>query len=302
MDLKSRIKTLFKEAELYKSQGLLMEALEKYGLVAELIRDDKKLGGRQYLLDALSKKISVVERQAQEFGQTSRSPELSTKVQDLIKQLFSFSQDDDEEVAELEGTIALAKFGQFERAIVEFNRLLKRDSLRVVAAKNAIRCYLATTDFDGALNQFEQWRSSVDFSSNELEQVRRFLQEVLNKKGVEETRLPVMESTGVVEDETPGEEFLDIVSIGLTLARGPRKGKFVELDVNFQRMDTISLMISSEDKDLVENLQVGVKLDNVEFSSPFAVFTGSGVVSARSKIESGPKQGDYMLDIKISSG
>jgi len=302
MDLKSRIKTLFKEAELYKSQGLLMEALEKYGLVAELIRDDKKLGGRQYLLDALSKKISVVERQAQEFGQTSRSPELSTKVQDLIKQLFSFSQDDDEEVAELEGTIALAKFGQFERAIVEFNRLLKRDSLRVVAAKNAIRCYLATTDFDGALNQFEQWRSSVDFSSDELEQVRRFLQEVLNKKGVEETRLPVMESTGVVEDETPGEEFLDIVSIGLTLARGPKKGKFVELDVNFQRMDTISLMISSEDKDLVENLQVGVKLDNVEFSSPFAVFTGSGVVSARSKIESGPKQGDYMLDIKISSG
>jgi hypothetical protein len=301
MDVKDQIKNLFKEAELYRSQGLLMEAVEKYAYVADLIQDNKKLASRNYLLDALSQKINAVKKEHEKLSQVSRSPELSTKVQDLIKQLFSFSQDENGDAAEIEGIIALAKFGQFERAIVEFNRLVKKDSLRVVAAKNVVRCYMALSDYDGALNQFEQWRSSVDFSSDELEHVRVFLKEVLDKKGVEGSRLPVTESTGVSEEESAGEEFLDIVSIGLTLAHGAKKGRFVELDVNFQRGDTISLMISSEDKDLVENLQVGMHLEDVEFSSPFAVFTGTGDVTGRSQIDSGPKQGDFMLDIKIKS-
>jgi tetratricopeptide (TPR) repeat protein len=300
MDLKSQIKALFKEAELYRTQGLLEEAKKKYSLVADLIQENEGLSNRDYLLDALGKKMDAVDQDSERINEASRAPALSTKVQDLIKKLFSFSGEEDKDSSDLEGAIALAKFGQFERAIVEFNKLVKRDALRVVAAKNVIRCHVALSDFENASNQFSQWRSSVDFSSEELERVRVFLQEVLEKKGVDKKLIPLAERTEeATEDEVPSDELLDIVSIGMTLVRGSKKGRFVELDVNFQRGNTISLMISGEDRDLMENLQVGVKLNEVEFSSPFAVFKGAGVVSAKTQIDAGPKQGDYMLDIKI---
>jgi len=301
MDIKNQIKTLFKEAELYRSQGLLAEAQEKYMLVAELIHNNKQLSNRAYLLDALSKKIGATKQEVEKARSLSRSPKLPTKVQDLIKSLFSFSKEQSEDAAELEGAVALAKFGQFERAIVEFNRLLKRDSLRVISAKNILRCHVALADFDAAVNHYKQWRSSVDFSLEELENVRVFLQDILEKKGIKKDLPSLVEITDVEEGEPPQEELLDIVSIGITIGRGHKKPRFLELDVNFQRGNTISLMISSEDKDLVDSLQVGVKLDEVEFSSPFAVFTGAGIVSARTRIDSGPKEGHYMLDLKIQS-
>ena len=301
MDVKSQIKTLFKEAELYRSQGLLAEAKEKYAHVAELVKENERLANRDYLLRELAKKISAVDQQFERVKTASRAPQLSSRVQDLIKRLFSFSHDDSPEAAELEGAVALAKFGQFERAIVEFNRLIKNDALRIVSAKNILRCHAALSDFDNALTQYEQWRSSVDFSSEELEKIRVFFQDILDKKGVEKKLPSIIEPAETKQEEESLEELLDIVSIGITLERGPKKGKFVELDVNFQKGNTISLMIASEDKDLIENLQVGFKLNNVEFSSPFAVFTGAGVVSARTMIDSGPKQGDYMLDIRIQS-
>lgn len=301
MDVKNQIKTLFKEAELYRSQGLLAEAQEKYMAVAELIHSNTQLSNRAYLLDALSKKIGTTKEELERARSLSRSPKLPTKVQDLIKRLFSFSEVPNKDAAELEGAVALAKFGQFERAIVEFNRLLKRDSVRVIAAKNILRCHLALDDFDAAVNHYKQWRSSVDFSLEELERVRVFLQDVLEKKGIEKALPSLAEATDMEESASPEEELLDIVSIGITVGHGDKRPRFFELDVNFQRGNTISLMISSEDKELIDSLQVGVKLDDVEFSSPFAVFTGAGVVSGKTRINSGPKEGDYMLDIKIQS-
>jgi len=75
----------------------------------------------------------------------------------------------------------------------------------------------------------------------------------------------------------------------------------VELDVSFQSGNVISLIVSSKDEHLIENLKVGVRLDDVHFYSPVAIFRGSGVVSAKTQIKSGPKKGDYSLDIKIES-
>ncbi|HAO21711.1 MAG TPA: hypothetical protein DCQ37_15330, partial [Desulfobacteraceae bacterium] len=65
--------------------------------------------------------------------------------------------------------------------------------------------------------------------------------------------------------------------------------------------NVINILISSTDKFLLEHLEVGISLDQVQFYSPMAMFNGKAVVSAKSKIESGPKQGYYSLDIKIKS-
>jgi len=300
VDIKRQIQSLFKEAEVYRSQGLFVEAKDKYNRLAALIQENDQIANRQSLLDAISKKISAVEIEIKKRKKSPPIPEMSPKVQDLIKNLFSFSQGNDKDAAKLDGAIALTKFGQFERALIEFNELIKKDSLRVVAAKNIVRCHVALSSLDNAVTKYQQWVSSDIFSSGQLEQVRVFLQGILDRKGIDETLPTVREPTDATEeDETSEEEFLEICSIGITLDDEQKQGTLAELDVHFQRGNMISLIIPAKDKELIENLNVGVRLNDVQYYSPIAVFKASGIVSGKAQIKIGPKQGDYRLDIKI---
>ncbi|UCD86869.1 MAG: tetratricopeptide repeat protein [Desulfobacterales bacterium] len=306
MDAESLIKSLLKEAELYQSQGLLDEAKEKYNNAAALIQKNEQLENRQNLLDTVSEKISALGSDFDRAEKAPKSPDLSPKVQDLIKNLFSFSDDRDEDATQLEGAIALAKFGQFERALAEFNELIKKDSLRVVSAKNILRCHIANGSLDDAIAQYEQWLSSdIVFSSQQLESIRIFLQSILDRKGIHK-RLPsvvasahfeaVIQPTDVDEHEIPEEEeFLDITLIGIR----PQRGRLIELDVNFQRGNTVSVIIPGKDKDTINRIQLGLRMDDVECSSAFAVFMASGIVTEKTRIDSGAKRGDYRIDIKI---
>ncbi len=301
MDIKKQIQALFKEAELYRSHGLFVEAKAKYDNVAKLIQKNDRIANRQSLLDAISKKIGAVENEIKKFEKPPAMPKMSTKAQDLVKNLFSFSEDKEEDAALLEGAMVLAKFGQFERALIEFNELIKKDSLRVAAAKNIIRCHIALSSSDEAITKYRQWLSGDSFSSGQLEEIRIFFQDILDRKGIDKKLPAVTQPKDAREEETREEEFLDISSIAVTLGDESKKGALIELDVNFQRGNTISLIISRDDKDLIENLKVGLKLNNIQFYSPIAVFNGSGIVSEKAPIELGPKKGDYRVDIEIQN-
>jgi hypothetical protein len=109
---------------------------------------------------------------------------------------------------------------------------------------------------------------------------------------------PALEVEPQAESE---EEFLDITSIGITFDAGPRKGKMVEFDVNFQSGNMLSLIISKQENELIETLQEKMELKEVQFFSPIAIFNGAGVVASKTKIKAGPKQGDYCVDIRIVS-
>ena len=109
------------------------------------------------------------------------------------------------------------------------------------------------------------------------------------------------QDVGAAEQDEGDEEFLDITSIGITFDSGPRKGKMVEFDVNFQSGNMLSLIISKQDQALIEDLKAGMELKDIQFYSPIAIFNGLGVVSSKTQIKSGPKQGDYCLDIRIKS-
>lgn len=301
MDIKAQIKTLIKEAEVYRSHGLLDEAEGKYRHAAGLIQKNEQIANRQSLLDAISKKIDTLGDDIRKVKKAPTTPELSPKAQDLIKRLFSFSEEEDEDAAELEGAIALAKFGQFQRALTEFNGLLKKDAFRVVAAKNILRCHITLSSLDDAVTQYEQWLSGDIFSSEELGNIRIFLQDVLNRKGIDKSLPTVTKPTDDDEDETQEEELLDISVIGITLDHGPYQGKQIELDVNFQRGDMLSLIIPSKDSDLIEKLDDGYQLSDVKLYSPIAIFRGSGIVLEKTEIGVGPRKGDYRLDIRIKS-
>lgn len=310
MDIKQRLKTMLQEAELYRSQGLIVEAHAKYNDAADLIKSINNLKNKESLLNSISDKIKALDDTKNKVDKGPASPELSKKAQDLIKNLFAFSENNDPDAAALDGAVALAKFGQFDRAIKELDALLAKESLRIEAAKNILRCHLSAASADEAINQYHQWFSGEIFLPSQLEAVRGYLEDILQKRGIE-TKLPspldaAQENTSqkAVDNQVasePEEEFLDITSIGITFESGPRKGKMVEFDVNFQSGNMLSLIISKKDQELIQDLKAGLKLKDVQFYSPIAIFNGAGVISSKTQIKSGPKQGDYCLDIRIVS-
>jgi len=341
MNIVEKLKALLKEAELYHRQGLLNEAMGKYEKSTALVQNNEQLKSRPNLMAGITKKINALKKDIHKVDAAEDRPEVSTKVQDLIKQLFVSSEDKDQDATALDAAIALAKFGQHERALSEFNELLKKDAVRVVAAKNIIRYHMTHTSVDAAVSQYEQWLSSELFVTGELKKLRMFLQGLMKKEGIDQ-KLPGPEAPAVPQEptiempeievseiempeieapeiETPGidmpdfegldiemdddmdDEILDIHSIGITFDKGPHEGETRELDVSFQSGNEISLLISQSEKDLLDFFKVRDTLSNVQFYSPIAMFDGTCVVDAKTKIESGPRLGDYNLDIKIVS-
>ena len=322
MDIKKEIKSLLQHAELYKSQGLLNESLEQYVQAGRMLKKHAARIGNKKLLPAVAKRIKDLKAEIARIDASPDMSEVTEKAQNIIKEKFAFAEK--EETRDLEGAIALVKFGQFERALREFQQLMGREEFRLDAAKNIIRCHVTLDTLDDAVAQYREWFGNAILSAEELNKLRVFLQSILDKKGVREilpvrepepaVRPAVVEDQGVMDgeiimpelvegevigEEISDEEIIDISSVEITLEEGPGKGRTVEYDVSFQSGRVINLLISSSDKALIETLRTGLELKKVHFYSPIAMFNGEGVVFSKSRIESGPKQGDYSLDIQI---
>lgn len=331
MNILKKIKTLLKEAELYHSQGLLYEAIAKYNDATELIQNNEQLKNKQNLLGGIANKINKLNEDISKIELAPKKPEVSGNIQDLIKKMSAFSPDVDEDAKALEGAVALAKFGQFKRAISDFNELLKRDSTRVDAAKNILRCHMTLFSIDEAISQYEKWLLDDIFNSNQLNIVYIFFESLLKGEGVEET-LPKTkeqvdkakvtvssendqvqvsepkdaglekseaESEGEVESEAGSEDVLDVNSIGISVESGPQKGHVYEFKVRFQLGKVVSLLIPNRDKDLIENFKIGSEIHGVQYYSNVGLFNGSGLVSAVKEITIGPLRGDYCVDIEV---
>jgi tetratricopeptide (TPR) repeat protein len=297
MDVKERIKSLLQQADIYQAQGLLHEAKDRYMQAAQIIKQHEDVIRNKTLLSSIAAKVRAINDDMKRLDESPLLKEMPEQVQEVIRTKFSFSKDDN--LKDMEGAIALAKFGQYKRALREFNELLTREDIRMDVAKNIIRCHMAMDLIEDAAIQYEQWMSGNLFSTGQLGKLRFFLQNILEKKGIDR-ELPMPDDPGR-EKETAQEEILDISSVGITISEGVKKGETIEYDVSFQSGNVINILISSTDKYLLEHLDVGITLDHVQFYSPMAMFNGKAIVSAKSKIESGPKQGYYSLDIKIKS-
>jgi tetratricopeptide (TPR) repeat protein len=325
MNIIKKIKTLLKEAELYHSQGLLYEAIAKYNDATELIQKNKQLKNKQNLLEGISKKINVLKKDISKIELAPKKPEVSENIQDLIKKMYSFSPDMDEDAKAIEGAVALAKFGQFKRAILDFNELIKKDSTRVDAAKNILRCHIALFSIEEAISQYENWLLDDIFHPNQLDKIYIFFENLLKSEGVEKTLPKTKEEVNEVkvkaspendqaqisepadaeleqsevESEAGSEDVLDVNSIGISVDSGPQKGHVYEFKVRFQLGKVVSLLIPSRDKNVIENFKVGNEIHDVQYYSNVGLFKGSGLVSAVKEITIGPLRGDYCVDIEV---
>jgi len=172
------IKSLLKEAEVYRDQGLLQEAIKKYNIASELILKNNKIKNRQNLLHVISQKMGALEN---DFKKKNKPVSRKTpkKTQELIKNKNKFSKKMGRGEAALENAINLAKLGKYKRALKELQNLISVDSVRVNAAKNIIRCNMALSAPDDAIEQYNEWKSNNLFRNDQLEKVRFFLKSSL---------------------------------------------------------------------------------------------------------------------------
>ena len=175
MTAAKEIKSLLKEAQLYQSQGLLKEARIRYEKAAEVVKKDETLTSKSQVLAGIEKKLQSLDAVANKIEKKTVITEISARDKDLIKRLFSSVATDDQDTSLLEGAVALAKFGQFDRAIAEFEELLEKSPLRIVAAKHILRCHMAMRALHDPMTQFHRWVSTGYFGKEELSEISTFL-------------------------------------------------------------------------------------------------------------------------------
>ena len=137
------------------------------------------------LMRSISKKIHKLEQSIYNSPQDLKTPKLSKKSQDLVKNLSTYSKKLGKDEALLEGAMSLAKLGQYESAIVEFKKLLPNHKLGVHAAKNIIRNFIALSKPEMAVKYFKKWVENKIFENRQIENIRLFLESNLKNKGFE---------------------------------------------------------------------------------------------------------------------
>lgn len=301
MNLGSNIKSMLKEAELYRSQGLLNEAIQQYKAVESIIGKNENIKNRESLLAKIANKIKIIHKELDDINKPSAPPQVSEKVQNLMREMFSFNDPGNMGSAALGGAISLAEFGQYEKALEEFTHLLDYENLHMEAAKKLIRYGFKYQGADQTVERFSTIVKHPRFSPEEIATLERYFQQILKNAGIEKdlSRIATEVKTAEPESEIDDEDILDISAIRLILPKGPQKGDKLELDVNFQHGSQINLIVSQKEKGIVESLDAGDLINGVIFYSPVAIFSGTVHVLSKKPIGAGPKRGDFSINLKI---
>ncbi len=298
MNLSEKIKNLIKEGELYRAQGLLTEALSSYKEAAAILKK-VKIKNKDAWLKKLSSIISDLKTELKKVQAPRKPPRVPEAAQALMKDMFSLDDPRIKGSATMGGAIALAEFGQFEKAVDEFSLLLDRDSLRLEAARNILKYSLRFEKPDAVVNRLKFFAADQRFSEKEIDSLKSYLQDLFKQQGIDaDISMEAQEGAKPVS-EVSDDDVIDIGAIRLTLARGPKKGENIELEINFQQGKQLNIIIPKKDKDIAEGFVKGSIIENVEFYSPIAIFSGTAYVSERMTISSGPKRGDFSVNITI---
>ncbi|MCK5783021.1 MAG: hypothetical protein KAH06_01125 [Desulfobacterales bacterium] len=300
MDFGKKIKKYYKEAELYSSHGLLTEALEKYKAIEGLVKSTQNIRNRDGILKQIALKIELTVKKIKKLDGPKTTTKVADDAQSLMKEMFSFDDPEAKGSSALGGAVALAKFGQYDKAIEELNRLLEYDKLRLEAAKNILWCWVQQNYTDYAVSLYQKWRKNKLFPPEEANTIQDYFNALLGKSDSDH-EIDGLESQRTVEpdSEIDDDEMLDISAVRFVLPRGPKEGEKIELDISFQSGKYIRMIISRKEKDLIDSINPGDLLKEIVFYSPVAIFSGEGYVSSKNEIDAGPKKGDYSLEIKL---
>ena len=303
-DTKASAKTLMREIEVYRSHCLYVEAIKRAEELADLIRSSRRIKNKAENLSAIDKKCGEIRKEAEAFDAFGTSIFLTTADRKRIKDVIASGCKEGSEEAVYESAIAMLVFGQFDEAIGEFKKMIGSDRFRVAAAKSIIRSHIAKSSIAGAVAQYDKWQASRNFPSSQLENVRHFLSSILRKKGVslslQKPREPEEIPIVIPEPEVPDQEIPDLLSISLPYRNRSDTKKEALLDIHFQRGKTINIIVPRDLAGLIDYLQPGMTLKDVQINSTDFIYIETCVVYGKSLLRVGKNQGDYTVTLKLS--
>jgi tetratricopeptide (TPR) repeat protein len=293
-----QVMALLKEGEVYQSQGLFEQAREKYLDIRKMMKRHDALSSNKKLVAQVDAKTEALENILKDIDQDNQMPGLSEDVQDLISDLFSSSSNKD--IAAVDGAVALVKFGQYERALAEFQKLLNRGILPMMVAKNMLRCHLFLASPEKAVHQFNRWFTINLFSSEEIKHLGGFLKDLLIREKAEAHILQMMHLSQ--KNDAPMrslEDIFEISSVRIKFGKGLLKNKKIDLNVAYQSGNNLSFIIKASNKKLARAFKPGIRMPRIQCYSPISVFNTRGFITDKKMIGYGPKCGDYLLDMMI---
>ncbi|MFC1859430.1 tetratricopeptide repeat protein [Thermodesulfobacteriota bacterium] len=299
MDVKSQIRLRLKEAQIYQTHGLFGEAKTFYREAVELIRNNPDLANRQKLLGHIAKLLKKLNSEAEKIRASETSPELTELQHQVVKEEAFVSKDGKTDAATFQVAATLLGFGQFNKALHEFNSLLKSTSFRVPAAKNILRCQVAVASTDKAVKQYSNWLQNDRFPPEEIATLRSLLLGILKRKGIE-AKLPEL-SVEVPDSsfEKTKEDFSDIISVMMSVVDSSQNTRTLDFDVSSQSGGVISVIVPREEDVLIDRLNVGSMLEEIRFFTPEAMFSDDCTVTSKTRINSGPKSGDWAIVMRL---
>ncbi|MCW7755147.1 hypothetical protein OOT00_14255 [Desulfobotulus sp. H1] len=284
MPTKENFQTILKEARLYSSQGLFDEALNRFETLEILVHQITGLKKKEALQADIRARISELKRKMADVSEENETRIFTAEESELVTTLLP---DTDEIPLEmrLEKARLLARYGSYAAAIALFSPLVKEKEVGEEAAKGLITAMVKDGKDNDAVNLLKKWEKSRNFNE-------RFLVRC-------QSLIPGMASEADPADENEM-DLLPVSSVGIRLENVPEDlNDQVDLDVSFQSGNQVSLIISSKDKKLIDDLKVGLRLNDMRCYSPVAVFRSSGIVASKHQIHAGPKKGDWCLNIEI---
>jgi tetratricopeptide (TPR) repeat protein len=299
MGLPEQIKQIFKEIEVYSSHSLYGLAKKKCIELADLIKCSDQFKDKNILLKAISRKIGSIEDDARTFEGIHKTARISSKELNVVRQLVLVSDNPDIDGVAWEVAKACLILGQFEKALNEFNRLIVKNYKVVAAAKNALRCYIGMSALNDAIAKYQEWDASGIFSPEQLEKIRAFLQTFLNKKGVDTSLAKPAAGNTEPPPFTTDADFFDIVSVKLSIADGSGEKSKSLLDVIHQKGAMFDVIVSKDNKALLDILKIGKEIQEVEIHTSAIIFDDRCIVLEAVEIESGPNQGDFCVRMTI---
>lgn len=286
MQVKEKFQALVKEARLYSSQGLFDEARSCLEELARLVQTLEVLRNREAILADIQEKLAELDEKIAATSEKNEKRTFTTRESELVNTLLPDTEETPPEMR-LDKARLLARYGSYTAAITLFSVLLKKKEVRDEAAIGLITAMVKDEREKEAADLLRKWEQQGLLEEKSLARCRSLV--------------PAMAS-GVEAFDDEEMELLPVSSVGIRLENVPENpGEQVELDVSFQSGNLVSLIISSKDRKLIEDLQVGLRLNDMRCYSPVAVFRGSGIVASKHQIDSGPKKGDWCLNIEIKT-
>ncbi len=311
-DKSEHAKILFKEVETYRAHCLFVEARKRAGELVRFIRKNERIRNRDRILRSLKAKIRQIEIEAEAFEAVGPTSHLSARDKALIRRIFSSAFEEGSDASIFEAGNAFLVFGQFKEALSEFRKLIRSRIFRVAAVKNIFRCYIGLSAVKQAVALYLKLHAVGSLPPEALERVRYFLHSILKLRGINRTLpkpIPLPQPQKAPQKPKPAapqevllEPSLDVLSIKLVYPDHKKREQNIELDVNFQKRNTISVIVPGGNRDLIEHLKPGIRLDYIELRTTDLIFIDEGVVHALSEIRVGDKRGDYTVTIKLDTG